>query len=661
MCGIAGFWDFSGSAVEDLGETVARMAGTLRHRGPDDQGIWVDKANGVALGHRRLSILDLSVEGNQPMFSRTGRFAIVFNGEIYNFQILRSELDGPYRGHSDTEVMLAAFEQWGVEQSLRRFNGMFAFALWDRDARALFLGRDRLGEKPLYYAWSGKRFLFGSELKALCAHPDFAGEIDRDSLALFIRHNYVPAPYSIYKGVSKLPPGTFLCLDAGSVQNPVKPRHYWSARQAADAGLAQGFAGSDEDAREQLDTLLRDAVNIRMVADVPLGAFLSGGIDSSTIVAMMQAQSSRPVKTFSIGFHERDFNEAGFAKDVAKHLGTDHTELYVTSQEAMSVIPRLPMMYDEPFADSSQIPTFLVSKLARQKVTVSLSGDGGDELFGGYTRYAWGQQIWNSVGWAPGIVRRAAGTLLQTVSPTTWSALFAKADFLVPHKLRQSRPGDKLTKLGMVIKAADPESMYGKLIALCDDPTAVVLGAAEPPTVLTQRGDWIDSDFTHRMMYLDTMSYLPDDILVKLDRASMAVSLESRVPFLDHRVLEFAWRLPLQMKARLGQGKWILRRVLDQYVPAKLIDRPKIGFGVPIQTWLRGPLRDWAEDLLDGNRLRQDGYLSPGPIRRKWQEHLCGQRNWADTLWGVLMFQAWLENRKSSGRESMAALAGPAL
>ena len=646
------------------------MTDRLFHRGPDDGGAWIDESAGIALGHRRLSILDLSPQGHQPMASASGRYVIAFNGEIYNHGALRRELEaglafasenlegrtGPsassparqepvkWRGHSDTEVMLAAFEHWGVRESLARFNGMFAFALWDRRERMLHLARDRFGEKPLYYGWMGKTFLFGSELKALKAHPAWRGEIDRAALALYMRHNCIPAPYSIYQGVRKLLPAHKLSLelDRGREQTPEVCR-YWSARELAEAGMRQPFSGDDGQAVAALDRLLRDAVVLRMEADVPLGALLSGGIDSSTVVALMQAQSKRPVKTFSIGFHEAAYNEAEQAKAVARHLGTEHTELYVTAEEARAVIPRLPEIYDEPFADSSQIPTFLVSQMTRRHVSVALSGDAGDELFGGYNRHFWGQSLWSKFGWMPKPMRAALAYGLTGVAPQSWDRILSLLGPALPSRLRAQLPGDKLHKLAAVLASASAEEMYRGLVSHWE-PGSVVLGASEPPTLLTDRAQWAQlPDFAQSMMFLDLASYLPDDILAKVDRASMAVSLEARVPFLDHRVAEFAWHLPLVMKIRNGQGKWILRQVLYNYVPRALMERPKMGFAVPLDAWLRGPLRDWAESLLDESRLRQEGYFDPVPIRRKWAEHLCGQRNWQSHLWDVLMFQAWLD------------------
>lgn len=664
MCGFAGFLDRSERTSPDqLRDIAGRMIESLRHRGPDDGGLWTDDLASVVLGHRRLSILDLSPAGHQPMVSRGGRFIIAFNGEIYNHLELRRELEqGPatpehalfdrdslstadtraWRGHSDTETLLAAIEAWGVGEALKQSVGMFAFALWDRHDKILYLARDRLGEKPLYYGWQGDTLLFGSELKAFKAHPDFRAEIDREALALLLRHNYIPAPFTIYRGIHKLPPGTFLALGSHR-QNP-QPVAYWSARDTALRGQMQPFAGSQEDAVNALETLLRQSVAGQIVADVPLGAFLSGGFDSSMVVALMQAQSARPVKTFTIGFSEAEYDEAEHARAVAKHLGTEHTELYVTPEEAMAVIPKLPALYDEPFADSSQIPTYLVSQLARQQVTVSLSGDGGDELFGGYSRYFWAMKIWRWVGYLPMPARLTLSRLLTIVPPHAWNTVFRALGFMLPAGLRYSNPGDKLHKLSSFLGARKPEAIYFDLISHWKEPNRLVRGAQEPATVLSDPLQWPElRDFEHRMMFLDTVSYLPDDILVKVDRAAMGVSLETRVPLLDHRVVEFAWRLPLALKIREGQGKWLLRQVLYRHVPRELVDRPKMGFGVPIDHWLRGPLKPWAEALIEPKRLKSEGYLNPSLIQEKWKQHQSGRRNWSYYLWDVLMFQAWLE------------------
>ncbi|BCA54205.1 Asparagine synthetase [Nitrospira sp. KM1] len=634
------------------------MVASLRTRGPDDSGVWEDRAVGTALGHARLSILDLSPEGHQPMLSAGGRFVIVFNGEIFNFSELRSELEvsgETFRGHSDTEVMLAAFERWGIEKAVQRFVGMFAFALWDRESRVLHLVRDRVGIKPLYYGWAGGVFCFGSELKALRQVGGFESRVNRSALLSFIRTGYVPAPLSIFENIYKLPGGCMLTVTPDLARSRVSfnpdpdcrrtvphPVRYWSAREVAESGVLNPFEGSDEDAIARLEDLLRQSVRLRMISDVPLGAFLSGGIDSSIVVALMQAQHDTPVKTFTIGFHEQEYNEAAHAKSVARHLGTDHTELYVTPEQAMAVIPRIPDMYDEPFGDSSQIPTYLVSQLARSRVTVALSGDGGDELFGGYSRYFVGRQLWKNVHWLPQLARQTAVRSIRALSPDTWSALFSRLKKVLP---AIPNPGDKLHKLAEVLALEDPDSMYLRLVSQWDNPSQAVVDTPEPLTMLTDRNRWARlDDFTLRMMFLDLMTYLPDDILTKVDRASMAVSLEARVPLLDHRLLEFAWRLPLSFKIRReGEGKWLLRQVLYRYVPQTLIDRPKMGFGVPIDHWLRGPLREWAEDLLAESRLRREGFLCPEPIRMRWLDHLSGARNWQYPLWNVLMFQAWLE------------------
>lgn len=638
MCGIAGFWGGAPDAI-----VAERMAARLEPRGPDDAGVWTDGSVSVVLAHRRLAILDLSPAGHQPLVSPCGRYVLAYNGEIYNHADLRAELEGEggafaWRGHSDTETLLAALRHWGVKGALERLNGMFAFALWDARERILYLARDRMGEKPLYYGRSGNTFLFGSELKALVAHPDWQGDINRDALALYLRHNYVPAPWSIYRGIFKLPPAHFVAVrENGKCVG--EPQCYWSLAEVAEQGVAAAD-GDPQALADELDALLRDAVRRRMVADVPLGAFLSGGYDSTTVVALMQAQSERPVKTFTIGFYEEDYNEARHAKAVAAHLGTDHTELYVTPDEAMAVIPRLPELYDEPFSDSSQIPTFLVSQLARRHVTVSLSGDGGDELFYGYGRYFTGARIWGKLGRVPLSVRCLA----------VWIARYApgwaleRAMTILPQRLRIPHFADRLPKLAEVLAHRDGRSFYRSLVSHAKHPDELVVGATEPDTILN-RPDSLPNFLSLReqMMYLDMQTYLPDDILVKVDRAAMGVSLETRVPLLDHRVVEFAWRVPMDYKHRNGQGKWLLRQVLYRYVPKDLMERPKMGFGVPIEHWLRGPLRDWAEALLDERRLREEGYFNPAPIRQMWEEHLSGQRRWHYNLWDVLMFQAWLE------------------
>ncbi|WP_067563873.1 asparagine synthase (glutamine-hydrolyzing) [Halofilum ochraceum] len=639
MCGIAGFW--SSNSAPDAA-VVERMARRIQTRGPDDAGTWTDGSAGLAMSHRRLSILDFSPAGRQPMKSPCGRYVLVFNGEIYNHEDLRAQLEreGGYfawRGHSDTETLLAALRHWGPPDALPRLNGMFALALWDTVERTLFLARDRMGEKPLYYGRSGDTFLFGSELKALAAHPEWRGAVDREALSLYLRHNRVPAPWSIYQGIAKLPPAHYLVVreDGRAVG---EPECYWDLAWIAEQGTARA-GGEPADLIEELDRLLRDSVGRQMVADVPLGALLSGGYDSTVVAACMQAQSERPVNTFSIGFHEQEYNEANQAKAVAHYLGTNHTELYVTPEEAMAVIPRLPTLYDEPFADSSQIPTFLVSQLARRHVTVALSGDGGDELFHGYERYVKAAQLWGQVSRVPAPLRRAASFAL-THAP---GRAMEKVMSLLPRALRINHFADRLPKLAEVLGHASGEVLYRELVSHFSNPSQLVIGGHEPETILGNPGRLPDlPGLRERMLYLDMMTYLPDDILTKVDRASMGVGLEVRVPLLDHRIVEFAWRVPTHLKYRQGQGKWLLRQVLDRYVPRELVDRPKMGFGVPIEHWLRGPLRDWAEDLLDERRLRDEGYFDPGPIRTMWEEHVSGKRRWHYYLWDVLMFQAWL-------------------
>ncbi len=644
MCGITGFWQVESESREDLCHQVSRMAETLAHRGPDDSGAWADPAAGVALGFRRLAILDLSPTGHQPMQSADGRYVTVFNGEIYNYRDLRRELEQhgqSFRGTSDTEVILEGCSVWGSERTIPRLWGMFALALWDRQERTLLLARDRLGKKPLYYGRSKGAFLFGSELQALRAHPAFQAEVDRDALALYARHGYIPSPHTIYREYHKLPPGHYAIIRKGQ---PVEPLAYWDPRQVVREGLANRLNVAESEAIEQLDALLRDATARRMIADVPLGAFLSGGIDSSTIVALMQAQSSRPVRTFTIGFYNKGYNEAESARAVAQHLGTDHTELYVTPEEAQAVLPQMPDIYSEPFADASQIPTFLVSKLTRQYVTVSLSGDGGDELFAGYTRYLWTHAIWDKMRYIPASVRQLAAGAIQQTPVNRWDGIYGSMEWILPQRLRQSLPGDKLHKLAGAITARDSDALYRRLVSLWKEPEHLVLGGQEPVTWLQDSAlrDRLP-DMTERMMFLDLVTYLPDDILVKVDRASMAVSLEARAPLLDHRVVEWAWRLPLSFRMRNRKSKWLLRQVLYRYVPPQLVERPKTGFGIPIGNWLRGPLRGWAEALLDEGRLRREGFFRPEPIRRAWSDHLEGHRDEQYRLWVVLMFQAWRE------------------
>ncbi len=703
MCGITGFIE-SGSCNQSLEKIVRAMSDVLLHRGPDDGGAWVDESSGIAVAHRRLSILDLSPAGHQPMHSVCGRYVIVFNGEIYNHLEIRQQLEKEnlqfavcsplgesllpddnspsrqlavsrdqssitssqsqfnWRGHSDTETLLAAFSAWGIEKTLKACVGMFAIALWDREEQMLTLARDHMGEKPLYYGWLADTFIFGSELKALKAHPDFIGDVDRGALTLLLRYNYIPTPYSIYQGIHKLPSGTFLQIQCGRDKLPItnhqsQPIPYWSLAEVAERGQAEPFAGNDDEAIDLLESTLGDAIKGQQLADVPLGAFLSGGIDSSVVAALMQEHSDRPIKTFTIGFDESDYNEAVHAKSVAKHLGTEHTELYLSPQDALDVIPQLPSLYDEPFADSSQIPTFLVAQMARQDVTVALSGDGGDELFGGYNRHTWSRTIRQKTGWVPTSVRQGIGSAMCSISPSAWDAFNSRCGSYLPSRFQTVQMGEKVHKLAGLLNAKDESDLYKRLVSQWFDPASVVIGAGQQSPVGSPPGESLLPDdnspswqneglleIEHQMMLMDGLTYLPDDILCKVDRAAMGVSLETRVPMLDHRVVELAWALPLHMKIRNGQGKWLLRQLLYKHVPQLMMDRPKQGFGLPVDVWLRGPLRDWAEALLDESRLEQEGFFNAAVVRQVWQQHLSGE-NRQFKLWGVLMFQAWLEEQ----------------
>ena len=643
MCGIAGYLT-TRSTKPGSGEKLVRaMTDALIHRGPDEGDVWLDVKAGVALGSRRLAIIDLSEAGHQPMVSTCGHYVLAYNGEIYNAAELRSKLEKAgrsFRGYSDTEVIVEGCAVWGVEETAKRIIGMFAFALWDKLEKRLFVVRDRLGIKPLYWTLSNGVLIFGSELKALKAHEAFPAEIDRNSVASYLRHNFIPAPHTIYRNVHKLEPGKILIKGQSS-----EPRieSYWSLEDVVQVGRSNAFSGSEGEAADELDTLLRDAVSRRMVSDVPLGAFLSGGIDSSTIVALMQAQSDRPVRTFSIGYANEGFNEAHDAAAIARHLGTDHTELTATPRDARDVIPLLPDIYDEPFADTSQIPTFLVSRLTKEHVTVALSGDGGDELFGGYTRYFSADKYAWPLFDSPCVLRCGAARAIRSLSPGSWDKLAS----IVPEKRRPVHVGEKIHKLADCL-GGDRDTFYRRLISHWNDPEDLVADAQEYETVAWDEslGERIP-DFVERMQYLDTLTYLPDDILAKVDRASMAVSLEVRVPLLDHRVAEFAWTLPRHMKVRDGAGKQVLRQVLRRYVPDELIKRQKMGFGVPINEWLRGPLKDWAGDLLAPDALNKHGLINPEPVGRKWREHLSGAKSWPLQLWSVLMLQAWCDAQES--------------
>lgn len=646
MCGLTGYY----SPTRFLPEVSERMAATLHHRGPDDSGIWQDKANGLVLIHRRLAILDLSPAGHQPMHSSRKRYAIVFNGEIYNHLELRQRLPTlNWRGNSDTETLLACIEHWGIKTALQRTIGMFAIVVWDKQQQQLTLARDRIGEKPLYYGWQGNSFLFGSELKALREHPDFQQDIDRNALTLLLRHNNIPGPHSIYRGIRKLTPGCYLTLDlAQPVSTNVypEPKPYWSLQQTIVRAKQDLFTGSDQEAMDELELALNAAVQRQQIADVPLGAFLSGGIDSSIIVALMQANSQRPVNTFTIGFESTQYNEAEHAKAVAKHLGTQHTELYISEQDVLDIVPQLPVLYDEPFADASQIPTHLVAKLASQHVTVALSGDAGDELFAGYNRYIWAQRIWRKIAWLPSPLRHQLARMLTVLPVQQWDKLNQITHLLQPQRLRTTQLGDKLHKLAdRMGDMNNIDEFYYRLVSEWQHPEQAVVNGREPATLLTTPEQWPHlRDSSERMMYLDSMTYLPDDILTKVDRAAMGVSLETRVPFLDHRLIEFAWRLPMQMKIRDGQSKWLVRQLLYHYIPQALIERPKMGFTIPLDQWLRSSLREWADGLLDEHKLKQQGYFNPQLVRQRWDEHLKGSHNWHYSLWSVLMFQSWLES-----------------
>ncbi len=707
MCGFAGFITTDSSVLTRAESVARRMSSAIQHRGPDDAGAWADAPTGIALGFRRLSILELSSAGHQPMHSANGRFVMTFNGEIYNHPDLRNLLSAEqlgtpaqsWRGHSDTETLLSCFEAWGIEKTLQKTVGMFAIALWDTQTRTLYLARDRFGEKPLYFGWattpfnSSPAFVFGSELKAIRAYPGFANAVSREALALYMRFTYVPAPYSIYQNIFKLEPGCMLSInsdfstninatlpqasnlpDAAQVPSmlnaPLRPpalqgglriQRWWSLASVVEAG-AQNQISSEDEAIETLEQRLKDAVRVQSLADVPLGAFLSGGVDSSCIVALMQAQATSPVKTFTVGFEEAGFDESPHARAVAEHLGTEHNELFVSAKQAQAVIANLPAIYDEPFADSSQIPTHLVCKTARQQVSVALSGDAGDELFGGYNRYFWGPRIWSRFAWLPYPARQAFGATIRAVPTAGWDALSRPLNALLPAAKNFARAGDRAHKMATrLVGVHNLDELYSSLVSEWQDPAKVVKGVGgesggeagdllrEPSSMLSDPWPAAGAEQPQlRMMYRDSMTYLPDDILCKVDRAAMATSLETRVPFLDHRVAELAWRLPLNMKIRNDQGKWALRQVLYKYVPKELIDRPKAGFAIPVGQWLRGPLKDWAEALLDEKRLELEGYFHPKPIRDKWLQHLTGRFDHTSSLWAVLMFQSWLESTHKS-------------
>lgn len=646
MCGICGIWDRRSPDDQALRHHLTAMVDTMAHRGPDDAGSFVQQ--GLGLGHRRLAVIDCSPTGHQPMASADGRYVVSGNGELYNYVELGDELRRSgysFLGTSDTEVLVAGFQLWGVEKTLSRADGMFAVAVWDTVEHRLQLARDCFGEKPLYYGWAGQVFLFASELKAMHAHPDFAPSVDRGALCLYFRHNCIPTPHSIYEGIHKLPAGTVLTVHRGSRPGSMPdPVPFWSLAEVAEAGHHARGGMSLDDSVDQLDDTLSRAVRVRMRSDVPVGAFLSGGVDSSLIASLMQTHSRSKVRTFTIAFEDAAFDEAANAAAVARHLGTDHTEHTVTASEALAVIPSLATIYDEPFADSSQIPQTVLARLTRPHVTVALSGDGGDELFAGYNRYAFAGRFWHRLHAVPLPLRRAGASLLTAASPTRWDAVYRRIEPVVPASLRMRMPGTKLHKVAAVLPAATLEDAHRVLASHFQDPTHLVLGATEASSLLTTPSLWPSlDDPIERMLYLDTMTYLPDDILAKVDRATMAVNLETRLPFLDPAVAALAWRMPLDHKLRGGTGKWVLRRLLHRYVPAHLVERPKTGFGVPLGDWLRGPLRPWADDLLDTGRIRRQGYLDAEVVGRMWSEHRAGRREWPYELWDVLVFQAWLE------------------
>lgn len=651
MCGFAGFYTTKDTFPETRLNNLKRMSQAIGHRGPDGEGFWIDSNSGISLSHRRLAIIDLTPQGHQPMASPSGRYMMVFNGEIYNYKSLREEINNLHenseflwRGNSDTEVMLAGFDQWGIEATAKKANGMFAFGVWDLKEKKLYLGRDRMGEKPLYYGWCGEHFLFGSELKSLKAHLAFDKELSLEAVELFLKYNYIPAPISIYKDIFKLSPGTILCLSLENIhakELPL-PQSYWSLSTEALDGMNNPLIFSETEAIDHLDQLLHQAVKQQMVADVPIGAFLSGGIDSSTIVSVMQKQSSKPIKTFTIGFQRADINEAEYAKDIARYLQTDHTEMYISDKQAMDVIPLLPCLYDEPFADSSQIPTYLVSKLAREQVTVSLSGDAGDELFGGYNRHVMAKRLESISTTIPSWGRHLLGRTLQAIPPSFLNKISELSSTFFLEKKITSQLGDKVKKLSDVLEG-NKEDIYLNLVSNFKDPGSVMASkAAWNLSGPKQTSNPSISGLAQQMMLNDSLTYLPDDILVKVDRAAMGVSLETRVPMLDKDIIKFAWQLPLSMKIRDGKGKWILRQVLNKYIPSSMIDRPKQGFAIPLDTWLRGPLADWAETLLNENAIKQTGIINGPFVQVMWQQHLSGKKNWQQQLWALLMLQSWL-------------------
>ena len=652
MCGIAGFIDINGSLNEqETFENLKKMSDSLFHRGPDSSGDYYDQEYAIGFTHRRLAILDLSQNGNQPMFSFSGRYVLIFNGEIYNHIILRNELnsfkkDIKWNGNSDTETLLSAFEIWGLEKTLDKISGMFSFGLWDRKEKFLYLARDRVGEKPLYYGWSKNFFLFTSELKSLEALDIFNREINPKALHSILTYNNVRAPDSIYKNIYKLTPGSYLKINCKKNQRisreSVSQHEYWSIYNAANQDIIKKYEGSDNDAVNDLEHLVVNSVEKQMISDVPIGAFLSGGIDSSLIVSIMQKLSKNPINTYTIGFENKQFNEAIFAKEIASYLGTSHTELYVNEQDALDVIPKLPFIYDEPFADSSQIPTYLVSQITSKNVKVALSGDGGDELFGGYNRYFWSSNIWNKIKFLPLSVRAGLSKLILIFPANFLNVILSIILKIFPDNYNIQLPGDKMHKVAKILDSYNPEEIYNKLVILWTEADEVINNFQYNSSIINSFSAPKFDEYENNMMYTDFVTYLPDDILTKVDRAAMAVSLETRIPLLDQQIIEFAWKLPLNMKIRNGEGKWILRQLLNRHIPSKITNRPKMGFGVPLSEWLKGPLREWAENLLDKKKIDEQGFFNSSLINKKWQEHIEGKRNWHHQLWTVLSIQSWL-------------------
>jgi asparagine synthase (glutamine-hydrolysing) len=640
MCGIAGFITNKKYSNNELVNAVSIMSDEIFYRGPDSNGVWTDNNKGIALSHRRLSVLDVSCAGHQPMVSNTGRYVLTFNGEIYNHNSLRKRIGSGHlwKGRSDTETLLAAFEVWGIKRTLIDCEGMFAFAVWDRKKSTLIMSRDKLGEKPLYYGWQSNTFMFASDLNALKKHIDFIGNIDREALSLFVQYNYIPAPYSIYSGIKKIMPGEIISMPLDSMK--IKEEFYWNLDEVVKTSISDKFTGSFDYAVETLDNVLSNAVKKQMISDVSIGAFLSGGIDSSAIVSLMQKNSMNKVKTFTIGFNEKHHDEATYAKEIAAHLGTDHTELYVTSQHALEVIPKLHSIYSEPFADSSQIPTFLIGQLAKKDVTVSLSGDGGDELFAGYNRYILSDKLWNGISRVPIHIRNIISNIMLNINPR----YYQKLNNLSHSNSLFSNLGYKLQKGSSLLNLKSEEELYMQFVSSWLDESSIVIGV-DSALKTNNLSNLLDNEsFIHKMMLMDMKTYLPDDILCKVDRASMYNSLETRMPFLDKSVIEFAWSLPMDMKIHSSGGKKVLREMLYNYVPKKMMERPKTGFSIPLAEWLRSDLRDWAEYLI--SRIENEDFFHFQPIQKKWNEHLSGKKDWSHSLWSILVFQDWHENNK---------------